>query len=228
MRAGTCDAFRRRANPAPPTGPHLRPGARYPGRGARPPLGRVEWRPAGRAKRLQFIQPEPRGGMRERSKRAVLKTAVRETAPGVRIPLPPPALKPWCLAEGGPPAHSRDRTRSSRQARPAGGAAAGSGAPWGRGRAWRIRAQPPGRSHVDASAGAASPRVLPGPEPDRGGAAGPRGCAAPRRLPPADQLKQNRARGGDEADGPGPPSPFTRGGPTRRVPGAKPRRCSIS
>ena len=31
-----------------------------------------------------------RGGMRERLKRAVLKTAVRETVPGVRIPLPPP------------------------------------------------------------------------------------------------------------------------------------------
>jgi hypothetical protein len=30
------------------------------------------------------------GGMRERLKRAVLKTAVRETVPGVRIPLPPP------------------------------------------------------------------------------------------------------------------------------------------
>ncbi len=28
--------------------------------------------------------------MRERLKRAVLKTAVRETVPGVRIPLPPP------------------------------------------------------------------------------------------------------------------------------------------
>ena len=31
-----------------------------------------------------------RGGMREWLKRAVLKTAVRETVPGVRIPLPPP------------------------------------------------------------------------------------------------------------------------------------------
>jgi hypothetical protein len=31
-----------------------------------------------------------RGGMAERSKAAVLKTAVRETGPGVRIPLPPP------------------------------------------------------------------------------------------------------------------------------------------
>ena len=30
--------------------------------------------------------------MRERLKRAVLKTAVRETVPGVRIPLPPPLL----------------------------------------------------------------------------------------------------------------------------------------
>ena len=32
----------------------------------------------------------PRGGMRERLKRVVLKTTVRETVPGVRIPLPPP------------------------------------------------------------------------------------------------------------------------------------------
>ena len=31
------------------------------------------------------------GGMREWLKRAVLKTAVPETVPGVRIPLPPPA-----------------------------------------------------------------------------------------------------------------------------------------
>ena len=31
-----------------------------------------------------------RGGMRERLKRVVLKTTVRETVPGVRIPLPPP------------------------------------------------------------------------------------------------------------------------------------------
>ena len=30
--------------------------------------------------------------MREWLKRAVLKTAVRETVPGVRIPLPPPEL----------------------------------------------------------------------------------------------------------------------------------------
>ena len=34
-----------------------------------------------------------RGGMRERLKRAVLKTAVRETVPGVRIPLPPPLTR---------------------------------------------------------------------------------------------------------------------------------------
>jgi hypothetical protein len=33
-----------------------------------------------------------RGGMCERLKQAVLKTAVRETVPGVRIPLPPPSL----------------------------------------------------------------------------------------------------------------------------------------
>ena len=32
-----------------------------------------------------------RGGMREWLKRAVLKTAVRETVPGVRIPVPPPS-----------------------------------------------------------------------------------------------------------------------------------------
>src|SRR5579863_10018880 len=31
--------------------------------------------------------------MRERLKRAVLKTAVRETVPGVRIPLPPPRFE---------------------------------------------------------------------------------------------------------------------------------------
>jgi hypothetical protein len=37
----------------------------------------------------------PRGGMCERLKQAVLKTAVPERAPGVRIPLPPPAsLRP--------------------------------------------------------------------------------------------------------------------------------------
>src|SRR5262249_6719034 len=34
--------------------------------------------------------PVPRGGMCERLKQAVLKTAVRETVPGGRIPLPPP------------------------------------------------------------------------------------------------------------------------------------------
>src|ERR1700742_4625305 len=33
-----------------------------------------------------------RGGMCERLKQAVLKTAVRETVPGVRIPLPPPCV----------------------------------------------------------------------------------------------------------------------------------------
>ena len=33
-----------------------------------------------------------RGGMRERSKRAVLKTAEPERVPGVRIPLPPPEI----------------------------------------------------------------------------------------------------------------------------------------
>src|ERR1700739_4992162 len=32
------------------------------------------------------------GGMCEWLKQAVLKTAVRETVPGVRIPLPPPAI----------------------------------------------------------------------------------------------------------------------------------------
>ena len=32
------------------------------------------------------------GGMCEWLKQAVLKTAVRETVPGVRIPLPPPLL----------------------------------------------------------------------------------------------------------------------------------------
>src|SRR5690349_14678454 len=36
------------------------------------------------------IRRVPRGGMCEWLKQAVLKTAVRETVPGVRIPLPPP------------------------------------------------------------------------------------------------------------------------------------------
>ena len=34
-----------------------------------------------------------RGGMRERLKRVVLKTTVRGTVPGVRIPLPPPEAR---------------------------------------------------------------------------------------------------------------------------------------
>jgi hypothetical protein len=38
-----------------------------------------------------------RGGMRERLKRVVLKTTVRETVPGVRIPLPPPFEICWSL-----------------------------------------------------------------------------------------------------------------------------------
>jgi hypothetical protein len=41
------------------------------------------------AKAHGLLRPT-RGGMRERLKRVVLKTTVRETVPGVRIPLPPP------------------------------------------------------------------------------------------------------------------------------------------
>jgi hypothetical protein len=38
--------------------------------------------------------------MAERSMAVVLKTTVRETVPGVRIPLPPPTFALACLAEG--------------------------------------------------------------------------------------------------------------------------------
>ena len=38
------------------------------------------------------------GGMREWLKRAVLKTAVRETVPGVRIPVPPPSSLAVCFS----------------------------------------------------------------------------------------------------------------------------------
>ena len=40
-----------------------------------------------------------RGGMCEWLKQAVLKTAVRETVPGVRIPLPPPS-RPGAISSG--------------------------------------------------------------------------------------------------------------------------------
>ena len=48
---------------------------------------------------VNYWVTEP-GGMRERSKRAVLKTAVRETVPGVRIPLPPPSSLRSALSPG--------------------------------------------------------------------------------------------------------------------------------
>src|SRR5664279_3879061 len=44
----------------------------------------------GGARNSKIRQVAPRGGMCERLKQAVLKTAVPERVPGVRIPLPPP------------------------------------------------------------------------------------------------------------------------------------------
>ncbi len=41
--------------------------------------------------KLELLLPYLVGGMCEWLKQAVLKTAVRETVPGVRIPLPPPS-----------------------------------------------------------------------------------------------------------------------------------------
>ena len=49
-------------------------------------------------KRPQTRYDRGYGGMAERLKAAVLKTAVRGTVPGVRIPLPPPAFAPLRLA----------------------------------------------------------------------------------------------------------------------------------
>jgi hypothetical protein len=52
---------------------------------------RSEVKNQGFAKLASYNYSTQPGGMRERLKRAVLKTAVPETVPGVRIPLPPPA-----------------------------------------------------------------------------------------------------------------------------------------
>src|SRR5262245_40898351 len=57
------------------------------------------------------------GGMAERSKAAVLKTAVPERVPGVRIPLPPPRRKQFGVA-GGRRLRGQDASGSASACRP--------------------------------------------------------------------------------------------------------------
>src|SRR5579864_1375129 len=57
--------------------------------------------------------------MRERSKRAVLKTAVPERVPGVRIPLPPPLSGPKSFDTAGPSLRSGFRLQAPASLTPA-------------------------------------------------------------------------------------------------------------
>ena len=55
--------------------------------------GRTEWVMRFLGRNEIILSNQSNGGMAERTKAAVLKTAIRATVSWVRIPLPPPVLK---------------------------------------------------------------------------------------------------------------------------------------